>query len=261
MTEGSTKIEQAAALWRGSRRVVALTGAGISTGSGIPDFRGPHAGLWESADVEAVASLDAFRHAPEKFFAWVRPLAGQIRRAEPNAAHRALAALEMNGKLRTLITQNIDELHRRAGSQHLLELHGSLHTATCGRCRRAWPGEPLLERFMADGQMPLCSCGGLLKPDVTLMGEQLDAATVRAAQSEARDCDLLLVAGSSLAVMPAAGLPVAALNHGARLVIVNQEPTYIDERATVVIRADVVEVLPALAAAVTGSVEVNDGPR
>jgi NAD-dependent deacetylase len=262
MSESSEQIEHVTALWLRSRRAVALTGAGLSTGSGIPDFRNPQSGIWSANDPMAVASLETFRYAPEKFYAWVRPLARQIRQAEPNAAHRALATLEMQGKLHTLITQNIDELHRRAGSQHVLELHGSLHTATCVRCRRVWPATERVDRFVTDGQMPHCpECNGLLKPDVTLMGEQLPVAVMRAAQAAARECDLMIVAGSSLEVMPAAGLPVEALNNGARLVVVNAQPTYIDERADVVIQGDVVEVLPALGAALTAAVGVSDGPR
>jgi NAD-dependent deacetylase len=258
----SERIEQAASLWARSDFAVALTGAGLSTGSGIPDFRSPQAGVWSGADPMQVASLATFRYAPEEFFAWVRPLANQMRRAQPNAAHRALAALEARGKLHAVITQNIDELHRRAGSQHVLEVHGSLHTATCVRCWKVWPGAALVDQFVADGEMPTCpSCGGLVKPDVTLMGEQLPLAVMRAAQQAARDCDLMLVAGSSLEVMPAGGLPVEALNHGARLVIVNQQPTYVDERADVVIHADVVQALPALAAAIAEALGDGHGAR
>jgi NAD-dependent deacetylase len=157
-----------------------------------------------------------------------------------------------------VITQNIDELHRRAGSQNVLEVHGSLQTATCVRCLSVWPGAALVDRFVSDGQMPVCPvCGGLVKPNITLMGEQLSLTVIRAAQRATRDCDLMLVAGSSLEVMPAAGLPVEALNHGARLLIVNQQPTYVDERADVVIQADVLETLPALAAAIVEA--VGDG--
>jgi len=261
MAKYSDPIEHAAALWRRSSRVAALTGAGLSTGSGIPDFRGPAAALWTSSDPLAVASLETFRYTPEKFFAWVRPLASRIRQAEPNAAHRTLATLEEQGKLHTLMTQNIDDLHRRAGSQRLLELHGSLHTATCVRCRRVLPGRERVDAFVADGQMPYCpDCGGLLKPDVALMGEQLPVAVLRAAQLAARECDLMLVAGSSLEVMPAAGLPVEALNAGPRLIVVTEQPTYIDERADVVIHADVVQVLPALAAELDNTPGVGDGP-
>jgi NAD-dependent deacetylase len=262
MPELSEQIRRAAALWRQCKQVVALTGAGMSTGSGIPDFRSPQAGIWNGDDPRVVASQQTFRYAPEIFFAWVRPLASQIRRAEPNAAHRALATLEAQGRLHTVITQNIDELHRRAGSRHVLEIHGSLHTATCVRCLRVWPGAELVDRFVADGRMPFCpTCGGLVKPDVTLMGEQLPAPVMREAQLAARACDFMLVAGSSLEVMPAAGLPVEAMNHGAAVVVVNQGPTYLDERADVVIRADVAQVLPALAAALGEAVGGDDGAR
>src|SRR5712692_1396082 len=130
MADLSEQIARAAALWRQSNQAVALTGAGMSTGSGILDFRSPSTGIWNGDDPMVVASQQTFRYAPEIFFAWVRPLASQIRRAEPNAAHRALATLEAQGRLHTVITQNIDELHRRAGSRHVLEIHGSLHTAT-----------------------------------------------------------------------------------------------------------------------------------
>ena len=250
------RIAQAAAYWRRARCVVALTGAGLSTGSGLPDFRSPGAGLWRGgtttgADPMVVASQQTFRYAPETFFAWVRPLAGQIRRAQPNRAHQALAQLEAQGRLQTVITQNVDELHRRAGSQRVLELHGSLRTATCVRCLRTWPAGELVDRFVASGDLPHCpACGALLKPDVTLMGEALSVTIWHQARQAARACDLMLVAGSSLEVTPAAGLPLEALAHGARLIIVNHEDTYLDERADVVIHADVVDVLPQLARAV-----------
>jgi NAD-dependent deacetylase len=254
MVELSKRIARAAALWRQAHSVVALTGAGLSTGSGIPDFRSPWSGLWTGADPMVVASLETFRYTPETFFAWVRPLAGQMRGAEPNAAHRALASLETQGRLHTVITQNIDELHRRAGSQRVLEIHGSLGTATCVRCLRAWPAAELLDRFVADGLLPRCpACAGLLKPDVTLMGEELLASVWRDARQAARRCDLMIVAGSSLEVMPAGGLPVEAVNSGAQLIIINQEPTYVDERADVVIHADVNQVLPRMLDAIGGA--------
>ena len=244
-------VARAAAIWGRARAVVALTGAGLSTGSGIPDFRSPRTGLWRGDDPMVVASLETFRYSPETFFAWVRPLAGQIQRAEPNAAHRALARLEAQGKLQTVITQNIDELHRRAGSQNVLELPGSLRSLTCVHCFQVWPAEGRLERFVAQGVLPRCPrCEGLLKPDVTLMGEELSAAVWRAARQAARQCDLMLVAGSSLEVMPAAGLPLEAIQRGAQVIVVNRDPTYVDERASVVIQADVNDVLPDLAKAV-----------
>jgi len=250
MTDRAALILQAAALLRQARAGLAFTGAGVSTPSGVQDFRGAGSGMWEKADPMEVASLTAFRYHPEVFYAWVRPLAVTIHRAEPNPAHRALAALEAAGRIKAVITQNIDGLHTRAGARQVLEIHGSLREATCGQCHRVWPGGPVLARFVKDGAVPRCpDCGGVLKPNVILMGEQLPEAAFRAARAAALRCDVMLVAGSSLEVMPSAALPLEAVTHGARLIIVNQEPTYLDERADVLIHADVAEALPQMAAA------------
>ncbi len=250
MPELAPSIALAAGLLRQARAAVALTGAGVSTRSGIPDFRSPQSGLWAKSDPLEVASLLTFRYEPERFFEWVRPLAGLIRRAQPNPAHTALAALEAARRLRQVLTQNIDGLHQQAGSRQVLELHGGLATATCARCFARQPGLPLIDDFIETGQAPLCPrCGGLLKPDVTLMGEELDVGVLHAARRAARDCDVMLVAGCSLEVMPVAGLPLEALEHGAKLILVNYHPTYMDEQATVLIEGDVAEVLPLLAQA------------
>jgi NAD-dependent deacetylase len=246
----AASIQHAAELLRSARSAVALTGAGISTRSGIPDFRSPQAGLWAQADPLEVASLLTFRYEPERFFAWVRPLAELVRRAEPNPAHVALAQLEAAGRLQWVLTQNIDGLHRKAGSRNVMALHGGLETVTCVRCYGRWPGEPVIDAFIDTGALPACPrCGGLLKPDVTLMGEQLPLGVLAAAQKVVRECDVLLVAGCSLEVMPAAGLPAEALSQGARLILVNYLPTYVDQEATVLIEGDVAEVLPLIAEA------------
>lgn len=252
MTDLSAKIARAAELLQAARSAVALTGAGLSTPSGIPDFRSPGSGLWEERDPFEFASLTAFRHHPEKFYAWVRPLAALIHAADPNPAHHALAALEAAGRLQAVITQNIDGLHRLAGSQQVFEIHGSLATATCRECHRTVPGRPPLERFVHEGVLPRCeACNGLLKPDVILMEEQLPARVYHQARAAARQADLMVVAGSSLEVLPAAGLPLEVLHAGGRLIIVNLGSTYLDERADVLLHGDVAEVLPQLAAAVT----------
>lgn len=251
MPELSAQITQAAGLLRQARTAVALTGAGFSTPSGVPDFRSPQSGLWAESDPLEVASLLTFRYQPERFFAWVRPLCALMRQAEPNAAHDALAELEAMGRLKAVITQNIDLLHTRAGSRTVLELHGSLASATCVQCFAVWPAQPQLHAFVDDGVLPRCpNCAGLLKPNVTLIGEQLPAAALQAARRAAQQCEVMLVAGTSLEVLPAAGLPVEALNCGAQLIIINLQPTYVDERAAVVIHADVAEVLPPIVAAV-----------
>jgi len=241
-------LRQAAELLASSRRAVALTGAGISTPSGIPDFRSAEGGLWRHNDPMEVASLTAFRYQPERFFAWVRPLAQSILSAQPNAAHQALAALELAGHLQAVITQNIDDLHRRAGSLNVFELHGHLRQATCIDCFRRYPSSRLMADFAELGEIPKCrACGGTLKPEVVLFGEQLPYFVVQEAKELIARSDLILVIGSSLEVTPAAVFPVQALNAGARLIIINREPTYLDERADVVFRQDVAQVVPALA--------------
>lgn len=250
MTRAASLIERAAELLRAARQVVAFSGAGLSTASGIPDYRSPHSGLWEKADPYEVASLTAFRHHPERFFNWIKPLAHLIASAQPNAAHYALARLEKAQRLTTIITQNIDGLHQRAGNGNVLEIHGGLGTATCGACHRTVEATPHWEAFNRDGYFPACPhCGGLLKPNVILMEEQLPVRVFHQARQAAQTCDLMLVLGSSLEVLPAARLPVEALNVGAKLVMINLGQTYLDERADVLLQMDVAEALPEIVAA------------
>lgn len=239
-------IRAAAGLIRAARHVVVLTGAGVSTPSGIPDFRSD-GGLWSRYDPMEVASLQAFRQHPERFFAWMRPLAAGILAAEPNAAHHALARLERAGYPVTIITQNIDGLHQRAGSQQVIEVHGSLRTLTCTHCYRTEDAGPYLPPYLEQGVIPQCPhCQSVLKPDVILFGEQLPYRAFEAARDAARHCDVMLVAGSSLEVMPVAGLPMLAAQAGARLIVVNRQPTYIDDRADVVLAEDVAQAIPAI---------------
>lgn len=248
--EGS--LSAAADLLRAANYAVALTGAGISTPSGIPDFRSPGTGVWQQARPLVVASVWAFRLRPGAFYDWMRPLARTILEAEPNAAHQALAELEAAGRVKAVITQNIDGLHQGAGSKRVFELHGHTRTATCLDCGHTVDTSPLIEEFLK-GKLPCCGeCGGLVKPDVVLFGEMLPASVFFGAQMECEQCDLLLVAGSSLQVTPACELPMVALESGAELVIVNLQPTPFDARASVVIRQDVAEALPALAREVLG---------
>ena len=253
MLRSASEIETATDLILQAQRTVALTGAGISTPSGIPDFRSPGSGLWERFDPMEVASLSAFRSKPESFYGWIRPLLKTICEAEPNAAHTALAVLEKAGRLAGVVTQNIDGLHQRAGSQRVIEFHGNLRRATCVSCYRNFATEPLIAALLETGEIPRCSeCGGILKPDVILFEEQLPAAAVREAEKLMTRIDLVLVAGSSLDVTPACLLPVKALNDGARLIIFNHEATYLDERADVILRRDVAEILPLVASEVFG---------
>jgi NAD-dependent deacetylase len=244
------RIEHAAALIRDARHMVAFTGAGHSTPSGIPDFRSPHSGLWEKDNPMLVASIWAFRLNPKTFYHWIRPMVKTLLNAAPNPAHRALAELEERGILKAIVTQNIDNLHQRAGSRRVLELHGHMREATCTRCYRVVPIDPSLEQAVLDGQVPRCECDGVLKPNVILFGEQLPIRVLNEAMEEARRCDLILVAGSSLEVTPAADIPFLAVESGAKAIIVNLQPTAFDQHADVVIHGDVSEVLPRLAEAI-----------
>jgi NAD-dependent deacetylase len=243
-------IDQAAELLRHARHAVALTGAGVSTRSGIPDFRSPGSGMWEQVDPLEVASVFAFRRRPEAFFDWIRPLARCLLEAQPNPAHIALAQLEAAGFLKAIITQNIDGLHQKAGSVCVLEVHGHLREATCIRCYRVFPTEQFVNVVLTGGGVPRCpECGNVLKPNVILYGEQLPAAMMQEAQRQTRWCDVMLIAGSSLEVAPASDLPRLARHNGAQLILVNLQPTYIDAEAQVILYADVALVLPQIAQA------------
>jgi NAD-dependent deacetylase len=240
-------LKKAAALLKESERVVALTGAGISTPSGIPDFRSSGSGLWDKYDAMTVASLLSFRHDPEKFFEWSRPLTDLIINAEPNSAHYSLVKLEEAKILVAVVTQNIDNLHLRAGSKRVFEVHGHLREATCIICFRKVQAEEHIRRFVDAEIIPRCdSCGGILKPDVVLFGEELPFNVVNEVKNVIASCDLMLVVGSSLEVTPVALFPIEALNSGAKLIIINIEPTYLDGRADVLFHKNAAEVLPRL---------------
>ncbi len=237
------EMEAAARLLADARHAVAFTGAGISTESGIPDFRGPR-GLWKSLDPMKVAHIETFKRDPRAFweFAASRNLSG----AKPNAGHQALAELERAGLLRAVVTQNVDGLHQEAGCSRVIELHGTTRTAGCLECGRRHPREETVARVRAGENPPLCSCGGLLKPDTVLFGEPLPAEALRQAFAEAASCDMMLVLGSSLVVYPAASIPEEAARRKAPLVLVNAEPTDKDWMAEVVIHAKIGEVLPGI---------------
>jgi NAD-dependent deacetylase len=177
-------------------------------------------------------------------------MARQIVEARPNAAHLALARLERAGCLQAIITQNIDGLHQRAGNRRVFEVHGHLREATCMRCYRVFSTEPFIQLFLGQGRFPACpACGNVLKPNVILFGEQLPVLPMQEAQRQVRLCDLVLVAGSSLEVAPVSELPRLARERGAHLVIVNLQPTYLDDQADVIIHDDVTDILPQMALA------------
>lgn len=246
LSQAQTNIEYVADLLRKSKRAVVLTGAGISTPSGIPDFRSEGTGLWSRDEPMEVASLNTFRTDPDRFFVWFRPLASLIFNANPNPAHIGLAELEQAGRICSIITQNIDTLHQKAGSKNVIEMHGTLRTLSCTQCFRQAEANHYLKAFVEQGELPYCQCGGLMKPDAILFGEQLPQQAWYDAQRDSRQCDLMLVIGSSLEVLPVAGLPMQAIDRGAHLVILNNAATYIDVRADVVIQEDVAAVIPAI---------------
>ena len=222
MTAQSKEItpEELAAILRQHRRIVALTGAGISVESGIPDFRSP-GGLWERFDPMEYAHIQAFRRHPAKVWTLIKEMDAVITTARPNAAHYALAELEAKGRLLGLITQNVDNLHQAAGSQRVVEYHGNAHRFVCDTCRGQHPRE-----ILDFSQSPLyCPCGGLIRPDVVFFGEPIPPAAQAEAEELAQECDLLLVIGTSGEVAPASYLPYLAKKWGALLVENNLEPT------------------------------------
>jgi NAD-dependent deacetylase len=244
-------IRCAADIIRASRNAVVLSGAGVSTPSGIPDFRSANHGIWEKFDPFEVASLSAFRYNPERFYEWMRGLAQSIYGAAPNPAHLGIAELERTGHIQTVITQNIDTLHQRAGSKYVLEVHGSMSTLSCTRCYKTFDSQPYLGPYLECGEVPYCQeCQSVLKPDMVLMGEQLPVRIWLKAQQACKECDLMIVVGSSLEVLPVAGLPMRAVENGAHLILINHSTTYLDVRADVVLHEDAAMVIPRIVAEV-----------
>jgi len=238
----------AAAKLLGGGRAVAMTGAGVSTASGLPDFRSS-GGFWAGVDPMKVASRTAFERTPEAFYAFYRRRIDTLDRAAPNPAHVALAALERAGLLDGVITQNVDGLHQAAGSAHVIELHGNLREALCVGCGTVRPIAAIRDA-LASGTLPRCdSCGALLKPHIVLFEEMLPQGAWAAATSLARASRVMLVAGSSLQVTPASWLPQDTLDAGGQVIVVNQEPTPYDRRAAVTLRGPAEQILPAIAAA------------
>ena len=240
----SAEVERIAEMILESKKVVALTGAGISTESGIPDFRGPQ-GLWKQVDPRT-STVQFFRQFPDIFWQFMVDRLGSMVRAEPNRAHYALVELERMGKLSSVITQNVDGLHIKAGSRNVIELHGSVREAVCLSCGKVVPMEEAMGKVKRGYLPPRCECGGVLKPNVVLFNEPLPEEAYRRALLESGTCDLMLVVGTSLQVYPAAYLPVVAKQRGARLVIINMEPTPLDDVADVAIHAKAGEALPAI---------------
>ena len=246
----TSETEQARELMERARRVVVLTGAGISTDSGIPDFRGPE-GVWtKNPDAEKRATIDVYVRDPEvRRRSWQNRLTSTLLDAEPNAGHRALVDLERSGRLDTLVTQNIDGLHHKAGTnpELIVEIHGTTRDVVCLHCGERQPAEPVHERVRAGEVDPSClECGGILKVATISFGQSLVPEDLMRAEVAAAECDLLLAVGSTLGVFPAAGLVPVAVRHGAVIVIVNGGPTDMDSLGDVVVFGSISECLPAL---------------
>jgi NAD-dependent deacetylase len=239
-------VDALAALIRERQPCVALTGAGISTESGIPDFRSAE-GLWAEFDPSEYASIEAFRRDPEKVWRFYRPRFAMLTEAQPNSAHIALAELERRGLLAAVVTQNIDRLHERAGSREVLEVHGSIRTSTCPFCRTEYALDAVLALLDGDAAPRCRECGTVLKPDVVFFGELLPAAAIDRAFELAREARLMLVVGSTLEVYPVAGLPLETLDAGGALAIVNKGPTAFDDRAELRIEGAAGEILGEVA--------------
>ena len=251
MTTVSTQAQRVADLLRNADRAVVLTGAGISVPSGIPDFRSPGTGLWENVDPMEVAHIDAWRRDPDRFWSFYGERFASLVDKRPNRAHLAIAELERRGLVRAVITQNIDRLHRAAGSERLIEMHGSIEWSVCLECG----GRHALERVVAqlragDGGAPQCpACAAPLKPDVVLFGELLPERALAEAQELATTADLMLCVGSSLEVYPVAGLPAITHGAGGRLVLVTQGETPYDGDAELRLDGDVVDELDCILSA------------
>jgi len=248
--EVAAPTEELAALIRRSESTVALTGAGVSVPSGIPDFRTPGKGLWERVDPMSVATIDAFHRDTKRFWDFYRPRFHMFSDKRPNPAHEALAELERRELLDAVITQNIDRLHRKAGSRRVIEVHGSIATASCTSCAANYRLEEVESLFDSDGVAACARCAGKVKPDVVLFGELLPQSAIAEAQRLCAGADLLLCVGSSLEVYPVAGLPELTLDRGGRLAIVTHSSTPYDSVAAVRLDGDVAEDLTAVLACI-----------
>ncbi|HEX4244332.1 MAG TPA: Sir2 family NAD-dependent protein deacetylase [Acidimicrobiales bacterium] len=243
-------VEAARAMVGRATRIVVLTGAGISTDSGIPDFRGP-SGVWtKDPGAEKLSNLQTYMADPDvRIRAWQSRVQSPTWSAEPNAGHAAVARLVATGTVVLVVTQNIDGLHQAAGTDPslIVEIHGTMHEVECMSCGERGPMSSTLDRVRAGEEDPDClACGGILKSATISFGQNLVAADMRRAEQAASQCDLLVAVGSSLAVFPAAGLVPTAHRAGAGIVIVNAEPTGFDDLADVVVRLPIGEALPAI---------------
>jgi NAD-dependent deacetylase len=246
-TDQATRLAE---MLREARSAVVLTGAGVSVPSGIPDFRSPGTGIWEKVNPMEVAHIDAFRREPDRFWHFYGERFASLVDKEPNDAHFAIADLERRGLIRGVVTQNVDRLHRRAGSQNVIEVHGSIEWSVCPECGGRVSLERVLEVMAEHPGAPECTaCIAPLKPDVVLFGEMLPEVAISDAYALAAEADLIVCVGSSLEVFPVASLPGVTRDAGGRIALITQGPTPYDDDAVVKLSGDVVEELSAVMAA------------
>jgi len=241
------KIRKSAELLLNSKSAIALTGAGVSTESGIPDFRGDD-GIWEKYKPEIYAQIDSFIKDPSKFWKMAEKLAPKLFDAKPNPGHIALAELENMDIIKSIITQNVDELHQKAGSVLVYEVHGSINRFSCLGCRASYTKEQILNKLKRErSASPTCDiCATPLKPSVVLFGESLPTFEIYQSKALSEKADVMLIAGSSLTVAPVCDLPLYTLNEGGKLIIVNDHPTHLDDKATVIIHHKTGKILPLI---------------
>lgn len=250
------EIRRAAEILVKAKHAIAFTGAGISTESGIPDFRGPQ-GLWKQYSPE-IATIEYFQSHPREFWAFYRVRLSSLFTAKPNRAHLALAELERMGIIKAVITQNIDGLHQAAGSNNVIELHGTMKRARCIVCGREYPMDVVIRKIDSGQLPPLCDeCDGILKPDTVLFGEPVK--DFDKAQGLAMRSDAVLVIGSSLTVYPAAYIPMFVKELGGKMIIINMEPTELDYLADVIIRCRAGDAMTELLNVVKGLINKGSG--
>ena len=241
------KIKKAAELWKNAKKVIILSGAGMSTASGLPDFRSK-TGLWKQRP-ESLATINALKNTPKDFYFFYQWRIDKLWHIEPNDGHVMIANAEKKGLIDLIVTQNVDGLHQRAGAQNVVEVHGTLNTISCIQCNSVYDSKTMLQDVNWDEQNPedfvpgkecYCTkCGGQLRPDVVLFGEQLPRKNWQKAVHVANDADLVIVLGSSLLVGPANSLPEYTLDNNGKLIIINNDSTYLDDRADIVINNDI----------------------
>ncbi|TXT59691.1 MAG: NAD-dependent protein deacylase 2 [Promethearchaeota archaeon] len=257
MSELEEKINNLAELIANSEDIVALTGAGMSTESGIPDFRSPGTGLWEKVDPNEFASISSYVANPQRNLKFMLEMGMQIFKAKPHEGHKALTKLQKLGKLKGVLTQNIDGLHQRAGTENVIELHGTANEARCIECHETYEISFMINQVVKGDYEPTCGeCSGLLKPNAIFFGEPLESSVIREADEMVEKCDLLIVLGSSLLVYPVAFYPQKVLSNDAEIGIINIQPTEMDRYAEVVIHKKIGKMLPKVADLVAKRLEV-----